>query len=411
MRVVVLGAGMLGVTSAYYLAQLGHEVTVIDRHATPCAKARGRVEAVVKPPMRPVLLATPPDRLNAIVAAIRRTAREKLGRFGSIFEVPRPDPVENRVRLLAYSRATERALHDEAGAPAPSGSAGLLKFYMDPRAFECLEKRAPRLNALGCEAQLVSADEAVRIEPALIAMRPQIAGGTFLANDPPRDPAPAATRMVFLCRAAGVRFLSNHTVVALHAHEGRISHVDLVDPNGQLLEWRAQAYVMALGTGSAEHADALGIEMPLHAEHEYIVTLPIKNAARAPHVGLHDASGKLRITRVHAPEGDSLRVSARVHAEADEAREPDADRFNAILRRVALLLPGAVDASRAQFEMRTHAASADGLPLVGKTRLRNLFLNTAPGAHGWVHACGAGKSIARIVSGLRPELSFAFTGM
>ncbi|RYF64993.1 MAG: FAD-dependent oxidoreductase, partial [Comamonadaceae bacterium] len=215
----------------------------------------------------------------------------------------------------------------------------------------------------------------------------------------------------FLCRAAGVRFLTGHTVVALRKGEGRIDRVDVTDAKGEPLSLRADAFVMALGTGSVEHAHALGIDMPLHLVREYTVTMPIKDAARAPRLALQDESGNLRIARVQTDHGDALRVSATVQARADEEHEHDSDRFNAILRRVALLLPGAVDASRAQFETRLHTASADGLPLVGKTRLRNLFLNTAPGAQGWVNACGAGKSIARIVSGLRPELSFAFTGM
>ncbi len=412
MRVLVLGAGMFGATTAYYLAQLGHEVTVVDRHATPCAKARGRVEAAHPPAgTRPELPSASPGRLSAVMATVRRTAAVKLGRFGSMLETPRPDPVENMVRLDAYSRATERALLEESGAAATPGNPGVLRFYMDACAFDVLSSRAPRLNALGCEAHLVTADEAVAIEPALHGMRPQIAGGTFLADDPAHDAEPAAARMVFLCRAAGVRFLSRHTVVALNERDGRIEGVDVVDPDGQPVSLNAHAYVLALGTGCVEHIDALGIGLPWQPMRAYTVTLPIKNAERAPRVDLYDHSGQLRITRVRTDDGDCLRVSTLQRQTVDESLVPDTDPFDAILRRVALLLPGAVDASRARFGTQVHAASSDGLPLVGRTRLRNLFLNTAPGTRAWVNACGAGKSVARIVSGLRPELSFTFTGM
>lgn len=410
MRVIVLGGGLLGVTSAYYLQQLGHDVTVIDRHDVPCARARGREtapEAILPLPTPPA-----PGRLAATAATLWRMAQQKAAAIASTFGTPPPDPAEHLVRLAAYSRSTVRALRDEAGVPQTPRSLGLLEFYMDQRAFEALVERTPRLQALGCDTALVSADEAVRIEPALMPMRAQLAGASYVAEDPMRDPAPAATSLVFRCRAAGVRFLTGHTVVALQPGEGRIKTLDVTDRDGQPLSMRADAFVLALGAGSVQQVDALDLGIPrLRLVREYTVTLPIKDASRAPQVTLHDHSGKLSVARVQTEAGDCLRVSARVPSGRDEEREPDSDRFEAILRRVALLLPGAADASRAQYATRMHAATADGLPLVGKTRFRNLFLNTAPGAQSWVNACGAGKSIARIVSGLRPELSFAFTGM
>ena len=412
MRVIVLGAGLLGVTSAYYLQQLGHEVTVIDRHATPCAKARGRANAdpvTAHIPFAPA--AVRPGRIAGAVLALRGAAHRTMARLVVAMGAPKPHPIEHMARLGAYSRETVRALRADAGVAQAPRKTGLLKFFMDQRAFDNVLGRAPRLQALGCEALPVSAEEALRIEPALSAMRAQLAGATYVADDPTLDPAQAASSMVFLCRAAGVRFLTRHTVVALGKREDRIEEVDLTDPHGQPLTLRANAYVMALGSGSVPHARSLGIDLPLHLVREYLVTLPIKDASRAPRVGLQDQSGRLRIDRVQNEQGECLRVSAMVPAGIDEEREPDSDRFNAILRRVSLVLPGVGDTGAATFTTQVHAASANGLPLVGRTRLRNLFLNIAPGAQGWVHAGGAGKSIARIVSGLRPELSFAFTGM
>lgn len=412
MRVLVLGAGLLGITSAYYLQQLGHEVTVVDRHAMPAAKARGRVAPSSFLPPRPsqqTAAAAPAGpgvrlvrRLRGVVAALR----EKWPRAA------RPDPLENMVRLGAYSRETVRALRDEAGVPQAQRSAGLLNFYMDRSAFDAASARASRLHALGCEAQRLSAEDTLKTEPALAGIREQLAGAFFAADDPSRDPAAFAASMVFLCRAAGVRFLTNHTVVALHEGEGRLDQVELTDAGGHTVFLRAHAYLLALGTASVAHADALGIDMPLHYVREYTALFPIKDAARAPRHSLHDQSGKLRMKRVETPEGEALRVSALIRsADGNETFEPDSDRFEAIKRRVNLLLPGATDIPNARLRTAVHAVSADGLPLIGKTRLRNLFLNTAPGAPGWVNACGAGKSIARIVSGLRPELAFSFTGM
>ncbi|RZL64060.1 MAG: FAD-dependent oxidoreductase [Variovorax sp.] len=409
MRVLVLGAGLLGVTSAYYLQQLGHEVTVVDRHATPAAKARGRVApSSFVPPSR----AASPAPAGPGVMLVRRLRALVVALRAKWPRAARPDPLENMVRLGAYSRETVRALRDEAGVPQAQRSAGLLNFYMDRNAFEAATARAPRLHALGCEAQCLSAEDTVQTEPALTAMREQLAGAFFAAEDPSRDPAAFAASMVFLCRAAGVRFLTNHTVVALHEGTGSLNQVELTDGDGQTVFLRAHAYLLALGTASVSHADALGIDMPLNFVREYTAIIPVKDVTRAPRHSLHDQSGKLRIKRIETPEGDALRVSALVRAVDDnETFEPDSDRFDAIKRRVNLLLPGATDIPNARLHTAVHAVSADGLPLIGKTRLRNLFLNTAPGAPGWVNACGAGKSIARIVSGLRPELAFSFTGM
>lgn len=125
-------------------------------------------------------------------------------------------------------------------------------------------------------------------------------------------------------------------------------------------------------------------------------------------MSLRDLQGKLRITRIETPEGDAMRVSGFVRDRLDEEGEADSDRFDAILRRFETLFPGVADPAQASLETVAHAVSRNGLPMIGKTRLPNLFLNTAPGTQGWAHACGAGKSIARIMSGLRPEFEFAF---
>lgn len=414
MRVLVLGAGLLGVTSAYYLQQLGHEVTVIDRHATPAAKARGLAGTGLTPDAARLLQQSSARRARrAGWKALRRQLRRGVGRLldRAFGESSRFKPLEHLVRLGAYSRASARALRDEAGVPAGVRSAGLLSFYTDADAFEARVAQQPHWNSLGCDERLLSIEETLRLEPALQAARDALAGAAYALDDPARDPAQFAASLVFLCRAAGVRFLTQHQVLSLRERAGRIDHVEALDAAGRPLELRAHGYVLALGISSVMHAEKLGIPMPLRFQREYILTLPILDPSRAPRVALCDRQGKLSIRHIETPAGDCLRISAAVHAGLDSEGEPDSDRFDAMLQRVEALLPDVVDASRASFETAMHAVSRNGLPMIGKTRLRNLFLNTAPGARGWINACGAGKSIARIVSGLRPELEFAFRGL
>ncbi|MBT2321620.1 FAD-dependent oxidoreductase [Variovorax paradoxus] len=412
MRVVVLGAGLLGVTSAYYLQQLGHQVTAVDRHATPAAKARGRVDADITTAAAQLLRQSTARRAArakwvGLYVKLRRHLAKLLDR--AIGEAPGSMPIEHLVRLGAYSRDIVRALRDEAGVPPGQRNPGLLSVYTDAEAFNARLAHASHWHGLGCEERLISAEEALHIEPALQGLRGKLAGATYLPDEPAaRDPAQFAASMVFLCRAAGVRFLTKHTVISLKERAGRIDHVELLDADGEPVVMRGQAYVLALGISSAIHAEKLKIPMPLRFLREYIVTIPLKDGTRAPRVALRDRQGKLRIRRIETPNGDCLRVSATVRASLDEENEPDSDRVEAILRRIETLLPGAADTAHASLETVVHAVSRDGLPMIGKTRLFNLFLNAAPGARGWINACGAGKSIARIVSGLRPELEFAF---
>lgn len=415
MRVVVLGAGLLGVTTAYYLQQLGHEVIVVDRHATPAAKARGRAE-----PGEPAIALHGGGAASAgarrskgngprLWGKVRRRLSELLDR--AIGAPPQRDPLDQLVRLAAYSRNTARALHDEAGMPQRPRSNGLMKFFTDAEAFRARVARAPHWSELGCEERLLSPEEAMAFEPALHAVGAALAGATFSPEDPARDPAQFAASIVFLCRAAGVRFMMKHTVVSLKIRDGRISHVDLLDAQGQPVALRAQSYVLALGASSVPHAEELGIAMPLNFVREYIATVPVKDAARAPHIALHDRQGKLRIRRLESANGVYLRVSSTVRVRDDEESEPDSDRFRAMLGRIDILFPGMAKTDEASLDTAMHAVSRNRLPMIGKTRVPNLFLNTAPGTPTWAHACGASKSVARIVSGLRPELDFAFRGL
>lgn len=405
MRVIVLGGGLLGVASAYYLQQLGHEVTVIDRHGTPAAKARGLVE---KPtPTVSATAALPRSGWRAAFERLRNRVHAWTGYLTGAAHRPR-ERLEHLVRLGAYSRESVRALNRETGVTQSPRGTGWMNIYTDAEAFERFRHSVPRLHALGCVMNLLSPDEALRLEPSLEPLRGRLAGAAFTREGTSSDATGFAGSAIFLCRAAGVRFLMNHTVTRLHTREGRIDHVELRNADGERTSLRADAYVLALGSGSAAVARELGIPLRLRRVHEHSVLLPLKEAERAPQVLLHDECSRLRMQRIATPNGERLRVWTTVRADSVAAALPDAERLARMLADVEALLPGVVDTRGAVLTTRPYARSANGLPLIGRTRMRNLFVNIAPGATGWIHACGAGKSIARIVSGLSPEVEFAF---
>ena len=405
MRVIVLGGGLLGVVSAYYLQQLGHEVTVIDRHGTPAAKARGLVAKAA--PAQPAAARGAGFSWRAAFDRMRHRMHGWAGYLTGAAHRP-TERMEHLVRLGAYSRESVRALGRETGVTQTPRGPGWMRIYTDAEAFAQFKRNVPRLHALGCVLHLLSADEAVRLEPALAPLRGRLAGAAFTREGTSSDAAGFADSTVFLCRAAGVRFLMNHTVTKLHAQEGRVDHVELRNADGERSTLRADAYVMALGCGSAAVAQDLGMPLRLRLMHEHSVVLPLKDAERAPTALLHDWDSRLRMQRIATPEGERLRVWTTVSADSAAAALPDDLRLARLLADVERLLPGVVDARGAVLSTRPYARGASGLPLIGRTRMRNLFLNVAPGAAGWIHACGAGKSIARIVSGLSPEVEFAF---
>jgi len=253
---------------------------------------------------------------------------------------------------------------------------------------------------------VISADEAVRLEPALRHIRPQLAGATYTAEDESGDANAFARALAAHCEADGVQFLMSHTITALRDAGGRVDHVEAIDADGRFQQVRGDAYVLAMGSFSPLLAAPLGIRLPIYPAKGYSVTMPVKDEAMAHQVSLTDDEYKLVFSRL----GDRLRIAGTAELNGYD-RDLNAVRCEAIVRRVEALFPGAGDATRAQFWTGLRPATPSNVPIIGASRLPNLFLNTGHGTLGWTHSCGSGKSIARIVSGLQPEVDFAFAGL
>ena len=422
MRVIVLGAGLLGVTSAYFLQQLGHEVTVIDRQGAPGAEtsfANGGQISVshAEPwanPSAPLKVLQWLGKEDApLLFRLRADMRQWL--WGLSFlrnctPARTRHNIEQIVRLGTYSRDTLRQLRAATGIAYDQRTQGILHFYTSQKEFDGALAPAEQMRALGCERQVVSADEAVRIEPALAHIRPQLAGATFTAEDESGDANTFTRELARLCEAAGVQFRMGHHITALREAGGRIDHVEVTNADGRFEHVHGDAFVLAMGSFSPLLAQPLGIHLPIYPAKGYSVTMPVKDAAMAHQVSLTDDEYKLVFSRYTSERGDRLRIAGTAELNGYQ-RDLNQVRCDAIVRRVEQLFPGAGDASQAQFWTGLRPATPSNVPLIGKTKLPNLFLNTGHGTLGWTHACGSGKSVARIVSGLAPELDFAFTGM
>jgi D-amino-acid dehydrogenase len=415
MKAVVLGAGLLGVTSAYYLRQLGHDVTVIDRQASPAAEtsfANGGQISVshAEPwanPSAPLKVLKWLGKEDApLLFRLRADLRQWLWGLAFLREC---SPARTRhniaqiVRLGTYSREVLQSLRGERSIRYDERTQGILHFYTSAREFEGAEGPAAQMRALGCERRVISADEAVALEPALAHIRPRLAGATYTAADESGDANQFARELVARCREDGVQFLMSHTVTALREAGGRIDHVEATDADGRFQRIRGDAYVVAMGSLSPMYAEPLGIRLPIYPAKGYSVTMPVKDASKAYQVSLTDDEYKLVFSRL----GDRLRIAGTAELNGYD-RDLNRTRCEAIVKRVEELFPGAGDLAHAQFWTGLRPATPSNVPIIGRSRLPNLFLNTGHGTLGWTHSCGSGKSIARIVSGLKPEVDFAF---
>ena len=423
MKVIVLGAGLLGVTSAYYLRQLGHDVTVLDRQASAAAEtsfANGgqisvsHAEPWANPgaPLKVLKWMTQEDA--PLLFRPRADLQQWLWGLAFLRECMPARTRHNIAQIVSlgtYSRSVLQQLRAATGIEYDQRTQGILHFYTNAQEFDGALAPAEQMRALGCERQVISADEAVRIEPALGPIRPQLAGATYTAEDESGDANQFTRELARLCEAAGVQFRMGHNITALREAGGNIDHVEVTNAEGRFERVQGDAFVLAMGSFSPLLAQPLGIRLPIYPAKGYSVTMPVKDAAKAHQVSLTDDEFKLVFSRYTSERGgDRLRIAGTAELNGYD-RHLNQVRCDAIVRRVEQLFPGAGDASQAQFWTGLRPATPSNVPLIGKTKLANLFLNTGHGTLGWTHACGSGQAIADIVSGRAPQVDFDFQGM
>ena len=287
---------------------------------------------------------------------------------------------------------------------------GILHFYTDQRDFDESLRAAKLMRDLGCPRQSIDADEVVRIEPALAAMRKRIVGGDYTATDESGDVYKFTTGLAAKAQEAGVEFRFDTTVTRLLTEgagaAARITGVEVIDEHGMHRTLRADAYVMAMGSFSTPLLKPLGVDLMIYPGKGYSATYAVTNPDAAPTVSLTDDGYKLVVSRL----GDRLRVAGTCELNG-YTRELNTTRCEAITRRTRELFPNACDYDNPTYWTGLRPLTPSNVPYIGKSRYSNLFLNTGHGTLGWTMGCGSGRAIADIVSGRAPEVDFAFTGM
>ncbi len=416
--VIVLGSGILGVTSAYYLSKAGCQVTVIDRQqeaASETSYANGGQISVshAEPwanPSAPLKVLQWLGKEDApLLFRLRADKRQWLWGMQFLRECT-PAKTKHNIRQIVnlgtFSRDTLQALRAETGVHYKELTKGILHFYTSEKEFQgCLEP-SRQMRELGCDRQVVSADRAVELEPALANIRSQIAGATYTAEDESGDAKLFTRSLVELCKAQGVTFLMGHNITALNAVGGEIDHVEVTNNEGRFSTLKADAYVLAMGSYSPMLAAQVGVKLNIYPAKGYSATVKVLDPSKAPSVSLTDDEFKLVFSRYE----DSLRIAGTAELNGYD-RNLNMVRCHAITRRVEQLFPGATDTSNAQFWTGLRPATPSNLPYIGKSKVGKLYLNTGHGTLGWTHGCGSGKAIADIIMGNKPAVDFAFTGV
>lgn len=422
MKVIVLGAGIIGTATAWFLQKAGHEVTVIERQpgvaletsfANGCQISVSHAEPWANP-SAPLKLLKWLGKEDAPLL-FRLRADWLQWRWGmSFLRECTPARAAHNIRQIVaiaeYSRQTLQSVRAETGIDYDCETRGILHFYTDEEEFQASLPAAQLMRDLGCPRQTIDADQVVAIEPALTAIRDKIVGGDFTPTDESGDVYKFTTGLAQRCADAGVRFCFDTTVTRLLTEgsgaSARISGVEVIDAQGRHQVLQADSYVLAMGSFSQQIAKNIGVDLMIYPGKGYSATYRVTTSERAPHVSLTDDGHKLVISRL----GDRLRVAGTAEVNG-YTRDLNEVRCEAITRRTRELFPDACDYDHPVYWTGLRPMTPSNVPCIGKTKFANLFLNTGHGTLGWTMGCGSGRAIAEIVSGRRPDLDFAFTGM
>jgi len=405
MRVIVLGSGVVGVSTAYYLAKAGHEVTVIDRQPgaaleTSFANA-GQISPGYASPW-----AAPGIPLKAFKWLFQRHAPLAIRPDGSLFQLQWMWEMykncdadryavnkERMVRLAEYSRDCIRELRNEIGIDYEGRQQGTLQLFRTQAQFDGAAKDIEVLRQAGVPFEVLGREQLANAEPALANVRDKLVGGLRLPNDETGDCQMFTTKLAELAKAIGVRFEFGADIRAIESQGDQITGVRTDKGT-----FTADRYVVALGSYSRLLLKQF-FRVPVYPLKGYSITVPITDAAQAPVSTILDETYKIAITRFE----NRIRVGGMAEI-AGYSKALNPRRRETLEMVVTDLFPGGGDVAKASFWTGLRPMTPDSTPIVGATPLRNLFLNTGHGTLGWTMACGSASVIADLVSGKVPAI-------
>jgi D-amino-acid dehydrogenase len=410
MKVLVLGAGVIGVTTAHALARSGHAVTVFDRQAGPALETSfanaGEVSPGYSAPwagpgvpvkaIRWLLMQHRPLVIRARIdwALVRWVAMTLRNCTAERYAVNK----ERMVRLAIYSRDCLEQLRAETGIRYDERMQGTLQLFRTQKQLDGSASDIAVLEQSGVAWERLDRDGCIAVEPALGRVPDKFVGGLRLPGDETGDCRLFTERLTGMAMGLGVRFRFATTVRALHRQQGRIESVLVQDRQGTELV-SADAVVVALGSDSTKLLRPLGMDIPVVPVKGYSITVPIVDPAGAPESTVMDETHKVAVTRL----GDRIRAGGTAELAGDSLALHGARR-RTLEHVVGDLFGTGGDLAKATFWCGLRPMTPDGTPVVGPTAIENLLLATGHGTLGWTMAAGTARVVADLVSGREPGI-------
>ena len=432
MKIIVLGAGIIGVSTAWHLLQNGHEVTLVDRQAEAAGETSFANAGQIS-----VSYCEPWANKDAPLKALKWMFSDEAPllfrpqfpvgagwhqyRWGLEFLANCNDAAfeRNVAQIVALGRYSHAALQDivaQTGIDYQRLQNGIAHLFTDERAFAAAQDAAALMRRHGVERQIVSRDELLRIEPAFRHFSDRIVGGTYTASDESGDAREFTVQLAQRCEQLGAQMLLGHEVIRLNRIGDAIDSVALCAVSTRAKQQiRADSVVVACGSYSAPLLRSVGVNLPIYPGKGYSVTLPLLKPEAAPLVSTIDDEKKIAMTRL----GNVLRVAGTIEVGGYDLRldTPLAQkRCEMLLRRVETLLPGVADTrtpaqgGNPQYWCGLRPATPTNIPFIGATPLKKLWVNAGHGTLGWTHGAGSGKALAELISGRKPSMAFRTLG-
>jgi D-amino-acid dehydrogenase len=423
MKIVVLGAGIIGVSTAWYLLEQGHEVTVVDRQEDAALETSFANGAQIS-----VSFCEP----WANAGAPFKVAKWLLKDDSPLLFRPRLDPaqwrwglsfltqcttaafernVEQLVQLGRYSHESLKSLVAQTGIEYERLERGILHFFSSQADFEAGAVGAEIMRSHGVDRRVLNRDEVLKVEPALAAFGPNIHGGTFTPSDESGDARVFTQKLARLCAERGATFLWGHDVLALEQAGGRITGAQIASrETGRRVSLKADAYVAAMASYTPALLRPLGECLNIYPAKGYSATLRLKKPEQASVVSLLDDGRKIAISRL----GDHIRIAGTAElAGFDTSLDSPTSRARcaSLVKRYEELFPGVADTSEPNYWTGLRPSTPTNIPYIGRSKKAgNLWLNAGHGTLGWTHGAGSGHALAELMAGRAPAMNFGFYG-